>query len=498
MTEQEGRVLAAVDLGSNSFHMIVARYDAGHLLILDRLREMVRLAAGLDDQQNLSLARQEQALECLARFGERIREFRPKDVRAVGTNTLRKAKNSGDFLKRARKALGHPIDIVSGREEARLIYLGAIHGAPTIDGRRLVLDIGGGSTELIVGEGEEPRALYSLFMGCVSVSKTYFPDGHVTMSGIRDARVAIDLELAPVLAPLRAAGWDQELGCSGTIRTVAKLAREFDPASDAITPADIREMVRRISVYNNTSDVPFSAVNERRRPVFLGGLLILERLFEGLKLRRVRVADSALREGLIYDMLGARAGRDAHDMSVAALEERYLIDRAQADRVEKAVVRLLDGVGKSWRVHSRKTRRLLRYAARLHEVGLSIAHSHYHRHGAYIAQNADLPGFSQHEQTILAWLIGGHRRRVPRDVPRALRRKWRERLPRMLALLRIATDLARARQDSRVPDFALRVEDEGLQLSFPDGWLEAHPLTAADLAREALQLKEIGLVLNVS
>ncbi|MEO1575821.1 MAG: Ppx/GppA phosphatase family protein, partial [Pseudomonadota bacterium] len=365
MTKQPGRVMAAVDLGSNSFHMIVARYDSGRLQVLDRLREMVRLAAGLDEQHNLSEQRQAAALACLERFGERLREFGPKDVRAVGTNTLRKAKNSNEFLKRARHALGHPIDIVSGREEARLIYLGAIHGAPATDGCRLVLDIGGGSTELIVGEGDEPRTLYSLFMGCVSVSKTYFPDGRITKAGIRDAQVAIDLELAPVLAPLKTAGWDQELGCSGTIRTVAKLAREFDPTSDGLTHADLRAMVKRISVYDNVNDVPFSAINERRRAVFFGGLLILERLFAGLKLRRLRVADAALREGLIYDMLGARAGRDVHDTSVNALQQQYLIDRAQAERVESTLEHRLDGIGKDWRLHSRKTRRLLRYAARL-------------------------------------------------------------------------------------------------------------------------------------
>lgn len=498
MNDQEGRVLAAVDLGSNSFHMIVARYEAGRLQVLDRLREMVRLAAGLDEHQHLDEARQDIALACLARFGERLREFHAQDVRVVGTNTLRKAKNGGEFLKRARHVLGHPIDIISGREEARLIYLGAIHGAPPTDGQRLVMDIGGGSTELIVGEDEEPRTLYSLFMGCVSVSKTFFPAGEITKKGIREARVAIDLELAPVLAPLKAIGWQQELGCSGTIRTVAKLAREFEETSDGISASDIKQMVRRISVFSNLEELPFDAINVRRRPVFLGGLLILERLFAGLKLKRVRIADGALREGLIYDMLGAQLGNDAHDVSVSALQERYLIDSAQAQRVEALVMGMLAQMGKDWGIGSQKCQRLLRYAARLHEVGLSIAHSHYHRHGAYIVENADLPGFSQHEQTQLAWLIGGHRRRVPRDVPAELRRKWRDRLPKMLALLRIASDLARARQETPRSEFTLVAKGNQLALTFADGWLEAHPLTAADLAREASQLMEIGLKLSVA
>ncbi len=498
MNEHEGRVLAAVDLGSNSFHMIVARYEAGRLQVLDRLREMVRLAAGLDDQQQLSAERQDIAVACLARFGERLREFEAQDVRVVGTNTLRKAKNGGEFLKRARHALGHPIDIISGREEARLIYLGAVHGAPTTGGRRLVMDIGGGSTELIVGEDEEPQTLYSLFMGCVSVSKTFFPGGNISKQGIREARVAIDLELAPVLAPLKASGWKQELGCSGTIRTVAKLAREFDESSDGITAGDIKQMVRRISVFSNLDELPFDAINERRRPVFFGGLLILERLFAGLRLKRVRIADGALREGLIYDMLGAQLGNDAHDVSVTALQERYLIDHSQAERVENLVVKMLDQVGKSWGINGQKSRRLLRYAARLLEVGLSVAHSHYHRHGAYIVENADLPGFSRHEQTQLAWLIGGHRRRVPREVPPELRRKWRDRLPKMLALLRIASDLMRARQESPQTPFELEASGNQLSLAFPEGWLDAHPLTAADLKREASQLQEIGLKLNVA
>ncbi|MFK8016988.1 MAG: exopolyphosphatase [Gammaproteobacteria bacterium] len=498
MHRHEGRVLAAVDLGSNSFHMIVARVEAGRLHVLDRLREMVRLAAGLDDAGNLTEDRQVAALECLERFGERLRAFEAQDVRAAGTNTLRKAKNGKAFLKRAGRALGHPIDIVSGQEEARLIYLGAINTAPSTDGRRLVLDIGGGSTEIIVGQHDEPKTLYSLFMGCVSVSKTFFPDGEISKEGIRGARVAIDLELAPVLAPLKATGWDQELGCSGTIRTVMKLAREFDPTSDGVTMADIKQMVRRIAVFSSHDQLPFESINERRRPVFLGGLLILERLFAGLKIKRLRIADGALREGLMYDMLGARTGRDAHDVSVASLEERYLIDAGQAERVENIVIEMLRQVGKDWGVGSRKTKRLLRYAARLHEVGLGLAHSHYHRHGAYIVKNADLPGFSQHEQTLLAWLIGGHRRRIPRETPEHVGSKWSKRLPRMLALLRIASDLTRARQDSHLPAFELVARHETITLTFPDGWLDDHPLTQADLEREAAQLQEIGLRLTVT
>ncbi len=496
MPENAGRVMAAVDLGSNSFHMIVARYESGRLHVLDRLREMVRLAAGLGEDGVLSEERQILGLEALERFGERLRQFEAQDVRAVGTNTLRKAKNGPAFLKRAGKALGHPIDIVSGREEARLIYQGAIHGAPSTDGLRLVLDIGGGSTEIIIGQSEDPKTLYSLIMGCVSVSKKFFPDGEITQKGIRAARVAIDLELAPVLAPLKKTGWDQELGCSGTIRTVAKLAAEFDPASDGITMADIKEMVRRISVFPNHEHIPFEAINERRRPVFLGGLLILERLFEGLAIKRLRVADGALREGLIHDMLGSQLGRDAHDSSVATLEERYLIDAEQADRVEHLVVNMLRQIGKDWGIGSSKSRRLLRYAARLHEVGLSLAHAHYHRHGAYIVRNADLPGFSDHEQILVAWLIGGHRRRIPRTTPEHVRGKWRQRLPNMLAVLRIASDLARARQDSHKVDMVLKAKEGGLRIRFPDGWLAEHPLTAEDLAREATQLQEIGLRLT--
>ena len=497
MRRHEGRVLAAVDLGSNSFHMIVARVEAGRLRVLDRLREMVRLAAGLDDAGNLSEKRQLAALECLERFGERLRDFEAQDVRAAGTNTLRKAKNGAAFLQRAEQALGHPIDIVSGREEARLIYLGAINNAPAAQGRRLVLDIGGGSTEIILGEAEEPKALYSLFMGCVSVSKTYFPDGAISKEGIRGARVAIDLELAPVLAPLKATGWDQELGCSGTIRTVSKLACEFDPTCDGVTAADIKQMVRRISEFSSHDQLPFESINERRRPVFLGGLLILERLFAGLKIKRLRMADGALREGLMYDMLGASLGRDAHDVSVAALEERYLIDADQAERVESIVIEMLKQVGKDWGISSRKSQRLLRYAARLHEIGLALAHAHYHRHGAYIAKHADLPGFSQHEQTLLAWLIGGHRRRVPRTTPEHINAKWSKRLPRMLALLRVATDLTRARQDSHLPDIKYTAREELLTIQFPDGWLNDHPLTQADLEREAGQLQETGLRLQL-
>ena len=220
--------MAAVDLGSNSFHMVVARNQHGEPSIVDRLREMVRLASGLDAEGSLDAASQERALACLRRFGQRLRDMRAHQVRVVGTNTLRRASNGEAFLAKAEEALGHPVEVISGIEEARLIYLGVSHHTDSTDGANLVIDIGGGSTELIIGEGYEPQHLESLYVGCVGVSRAHFDDGKLSAKRFERARLAVRLELRPVAAAFRRRGWKRAIGSSGTVRAACDIAQELN------------------------------------------------------------------------------------------------------------------------------------------------------------------------------------------------------------------------------------------------------------------------------
>ncbi|HEU4531445.1 MAG TPA: exopolyphosphatase, partial [Steroidobacteraceae bacterium] len=325
--------MAAVDLGSNSFHMVVARYSHGQIVILDRLREMVRLAAGLDEQGRIDKASATRALECLQRFGQRLRDMQADSVRVVGTNTLRKAHRKQLFLERAREALGHPIEIISGIEEARLIYVGVANTTPNEPGKRLVVDIGGGSTELIIGEQFDAQKLESLHMGCVSMSLAHFPDGKVSEKRFRRARVDARLQLEPIQAAFRSQGWERAFGSSGTIRVIAELIRHFEPSATTVTRAGIERLIGETIEAGNVSQIHLPEVTPERAPVFPGGLAILAELFEALGVAEMRVAEGALREGLLYDMLGRLRNEDARERTVRAMQQRYHVDEEQAQRV---------------------------------------------------------------------------------------------------------------------------------------------------------------------
>ena len=484
--------VAAVDLGSNSFHMIVARPRDGHFRVLDRLREMVRLAAGLDRENNLSNEARARAIACLERFGQRLREIPPGSVRIVGTNTLRKARNAQSFLEAATVALGHPIDIISGVEEARLIYLGVSHSLPQAAGRRLVVDIGGGSTELIIGEGFEPQHMESLYMGCVSTSREYFPEGATGREAMEAAVLSARVELEPLVAGYRRIGWKEAVGASGTIRAVAAVVRAAGWCEEGI---DARALHRLRDVLIDAGDVAkvnLPGLGAERATVFPGGVAVLLALFEDLGIERMRVSDWALREGLLYDLLGRIRHEDVRERTIATLSGRYNLDAKQAVRVEHTAGELLDTVAGSWGLDDEESAHLIGWAARLCEIGLAIAHSQHHKHGAYILENSDLPGFSRQEQKRLAALVRGHRRKFPQSVFKQLGGERANRARRLCILLRLAVLLHRGRTDTEMPAIALQAEKKSLHLGFPEGWLERHPLTRADLAQEADYLKAAG------
>ncbi len=488
-------MLAAVDLGSNSFHMIVARVLDGQLHIVDRLQEMVRLAAGLDAHHRLEKDARARALECLARFGERLRDLPPGSVRAVGTNTLRRARNADKFLEAAERALGHAIHVISGQEEARLIYQGVAHPMPLGSGARLVIDIGGGSTEVILGEDRRALIMESLHTGCVSLTRDYFPDGRITAKAMTRARTAVALEFQPIKAQFRAHGWQTAYGTSGTIRAIGAVIQARRDSDAAITPASLEKLQDTLLALPDVRAIAMlEGVSAERAPVFPGGVMILMAALEALGIERLEVADGALREGLLYDLLGRIGHEDERERTIAALTTRYHIDAAQAKRVEQTVREFHTQIASTWGLGDTYAG-ALSWAARLHEIGLAVSHTKYHRHGAYLVHHSDLPGFSWQEQALVATLIRGHRRRFPRDVLDDLPREQRTSAQRLCVLLRLAVLLHRARSDAGLPAVRLHADDALLQLHFPPGWLKKNPLTLADLTRESewLRAAKIGL-----
>ena len=490
--DTQSRIIAAVDLGSNSFHMIVGELRHGQLAILDRIRETVRLAEGLSDSGVISDDARERALECLSRFGERLRDMHAHNVRAAGTSTIRRARADTEFRLRAEEALGHPIEVISGIEEARLVYNGVTHSLPPTDGMRLVADIGGGSTEVILGQGANPRAMESLHMGCVSMTERFFPDGTLTRDRFNKARTAARLELRPVKAFFRNATELEAIGTSGTLRSTEAVAQALGLSEQGITLETIDSLIDKVLEFERIEDLSLKGLSERRAQVWPGGLSIVAELFDAFRVDRFAISDGALREGLLYDLLGRLQHEDARERTVRAMVSRYHVDQDQADRVADVASALYSLAKKQWGFSSDIAGNVLDWAARLHEIGLDISHDGYQRHGAYIVANADMPGFPKAEQQFVAALIGGHRHRINRTDFDPLPESWREPGLRLLLLLRLAVLLNRGRNDLDPGVVQFSVEDNTLYIGFDTPWLQANPLTLADLEREEKLLDLVG------
>jgi exopolyphosphatase/guanosine-5'-triphosphate,3'-diphosphate pyrophosphatase len=489
--------MAAVDLGSNSFHMVVARAHHGQVAIVDRLREMVRLASGLGGRGYLDRESQDRALACLRRFGQRIKDMQADQVRVVGTNTLRKARNTDAFLSAAEEALGHPVEVISGMEEARLVYLGVSHHIDGSSGLNLVIDIGGGSTELIIGEGLAPVELESLSIGCVGLSQKFFEGGRLSRKRFSRARVAASQELRPVAASFRRRGWNLAIGSSGTIRTAESIVAQLGLEDDGITLAALEDIIERMIDAKHFEKLSLPGLGADRAPVFAGGIVILVEFIRVFGIDRMAVSDGALREGLLYDMIGRRQHDDAREVSIRALQSRFHVDTEQAERVELTAAKLLEDVARDWNLTDPKFSQLLQWAARLHEVGLDIAHSKHHLHGAYLLANADLPGFPRLEQQLLASLVGNHRRAFEGVELDSLKADWREPIFKLTVLLRLAVVSNRARSAEELPEITLEGRKNSLSLKLPKDWFSANPLTHADLIQEQEFLAKRGFDLKL-
>ncbi len=359
------RTIAAVDLGSNSFHMIVARVIDGDIQIIDRIREMVRLGAGLNENRELSLEARRRALACLGRFGQRLRTLPPGSVRAVGTNALRQAKQARDFITQAESTLGHPIEIIAGHEEARLIYLGVAHSLAG-DNQRLVVDIGGGSTELIVGKRFDIKRRESLYMGCVSMSRLYFPQGEITAGAMQAAELAAALELRPIRRAYRRLGWQTAIGSSGTIRSIGEVVQRADWSSEGITLESLHRLREALITASNTDMLTLEGLSQERQAVFPGGVAVLLAIFKTLHLEKMQVSDQALREGLLYDKLGRIQHEDVRERTVHSLCMRYHLDLKHAKQVETTAHKLFTQASQAWELTKDGQLEILCWAARIH------------------------------------------------------------------------------------------------------------------------------------
>jgi exopolyphosphatase/guanosine-5'-triphosphate,3'-diphosphate pyrophosphatase len=467
---------------------------------IDTLRESVRLAAGLTDNKLLGNDAYQRGITAIRRFGERIRGFDPANVRAVATNTLRVAKNAPNFIREAEEALGFPIEVIAGVEEARLIYIGAAHEVPAVHGNRLVVDIGGGSTELIIGKGYEPKLMESLYIGCVSHSLRFFPKGSIDSHAFKEAELAARREIQVISGAYLKSGWRQVIGSSGTARALSELIAEnnFNGQPDSLTNGlitrdGLRAMKKHLLKYEHINQVELQGLKDDRRSVWPGGLAIMIAVFDELGIESMEVTDAALRIGVLYDLLGRSQHEDMRFVTVEQFMQRYAVDREQAKRVGSLAAEFLAQLPKPDEESRADNIALLQWAANLHEIGLSISHNGYHKHSAYIAGNADMPGFSKNDQARLAALLIGHTGKLGKLANNASFSDWR-----MIFCIRLAQVLCRGRSDINLPRVKVSEHNGAYLVSLSNEWAKEHPLTEFSLQKEAAEWERIGRPYSIS
>lgn len=492
--------VAALDIGSNSFHLVVARIVADSVQILHRVKQKVRLADGLDEHFVLSEEAMQRGLDTLRIVAESFKGFEPDSVRIVATYTLRKAVNADEFIKAALEIMPYPIEVISGPEEARLIYSGVAHTNHD-NGKRLVIDIGGGSTEFIIGEGLTPLLCRSLQMGCVSYTKRFFASGELKAKAFEKAITAVEQEMEPIEERYRRLGWQRCIGTSGTIKTLYNLAQQWqkEPGHEVpITLKSLKLMMKQFIEAGHIDNLTQPAISEDRRAVVAAGLCVLIGAFKALKIESLEYSPAALREGVLYQMEDELHNNDIRGRTAGSLATRYDIDTSQANLVLDTTKRLFNSCAKEWKLRHSDYRAILGWAALLHEVGLQINTRGVQRHSAYILQNVDMPGFNQSQQELLSTLVRFHRKKIRINEIPVFPQYAKSDLWRLIALLRLGVLLNIKRQESFLPEFKIQVEKNGLSLTFPEGWLESKPIMTADLEREIHYWQAVELDLAIS
>jgi exopolyphosphatase/guanosine-5'-triphosphate,3'-diphosphate pyrophosphatase len=489
--------VAALDIGSNSFHLVVARIMAGSVQILHRVKQKVRLADGLDKDYVLSNEAQQRGLEALETIVESLQGIEPENVRIVATYTLRKARNAKDFIKAVKLILPYPVEVISGAEEARLIYQGVAH-TNYDDGQRLVVDIGGGSTEFIIGEGFDTKLLRSLQMGCVSYTHRFFKNGELTQKAFNKAITCAQQELELIDKRFIQIGWNSCLGCSGTIRTVIELAQQLDSTNreNHVSMSDLQTLIKLCCAAGNSKSLQLEGLTEDRQPVIAAGLAILTAIFNSLQIDEMTFSPAALREGVLYEMEDQLTHPDIRQRSAESLAIRYDVDIEQAKRVLATSMSIYQSCKKAWKISHNELKDMLGWAALLHEVGMQINTRGIQRHSGYILQNLDLPGFNQEQQNLLATLVRCHRKKIrSNEIPEFVLHQP-EQVNKLIAILRLAVLLSIKRQDDILPKMKIGADANNLNITFPNDWLDNKPIFSADLEREAVYIQALDLELD--
>ena len=477
----EGQQLVAIDLGSNSFHLVIARELDGSVQLLHREKQRIRLAAGLDSQGNLTTAAMDQAIECLAQFNQRFDRLPANAVKIVATQTLRKAANRDDFIRAAYKVLPYPIQVISGEEEAQLIYQGVAHTQP-LSGKTLVIDIGGGSTEFVIGEGFASRQLASLEMGCVTFTQAYFADGAIDSNRWRQAEEHAGEQLAQIADRYRQCGWHTTLGTSGSIKAIREVMIELYGEAE-ITALKLANLKSLLIAWGSADDIRLTSLNAQRRPLIAAAAAILMACFDRLALDELNFCDSALREGVLYQLSDFGQDRDIRNRTVDSLARLYHIDVEHNKRVVKALKSLVSQDDISQQLNGGE--KLLYWAGQLHEIGLHVNSRGRHRHGAYLIEHSEMPGFDEQQQQVLAFLIRHHRKSLKSLEFPPCNGLGHQQLLLMLQLLRLAIILSHGRHRRQPVTGQLSLQKPEMRLHYEHRDDDCSPGLDIELAKEA-------------
>lgn len=492
---QSEPIFAAIDIGSNSFHLIVARLEHGEVRPLHVLAEKVQLGKGLRDHQ-LADDAVERGLACIERFQQLLASVKPDKIRAVGTNALRQAHNREVFTEPAEAILGVPVDVIYGREEARLVYLGVAHTLADDEHSRLVVDIGGGSTEFILGRQFEPKQLESLQLGCVSYSERFFPDGKIDKKRFKRAYEQACIEVSHIRRHFKRANWIEAVGSSGTLQAVELLISAAGWRSEGIDHKSLKKLKKALLEFESIEEIDLEGLNDRRRGVITAGVAITLAIFDVLRIEIMRTSSGALREGAIYDLIGRRSHEDVRERTVQAMLQRYTADITNSGSVGVYAKQLGIETAKPWNL-TEDDIDLLAWSGRLHEIGIGISQKHYNRHSAYLIENSDMPGFSQGDQLFISRLLRGHRGKLPGNLLDGLPQSKQQKFARILVLLRLAVTLKHADVPPISPEFYAKAEGDCLEVNFSPEWRESHPLTIWEVTESISVFKKLGVTLDL-
>lgn len=495
-TETSSPLYAVIDLGSNSFHMLITRQLADSVQVVDKIKRKVRLASGLDDNNILSDAVMEKGLACLRFFAERLQDIPTQNIRIVATATLRLANNSADFIEHAEKILTHKITLLSGTEEANNIYLGVAHTSCSAD-QRLIFDIGGASTEIIVGNGFDAKKAISLDIGCVTFKQQFFPNGVLSQSNFAQAISAAEKVISPIKDDFCRIGWQCVLGGSGTMQALAEILI-FQHKPSVLTLEYLYQTQKALLKFSTIEDINLPGLTSERSPVIASGLAILIALFRQFSIASLVLSSGALREGLLYEMLPNSRQKNIRQRTTSALIQRFHVDVQHANKIKTQVEHLFQQASQSWSLPKDNSFSILLASCDLHEIGLLLSYKNHQQHGAYILTHTDLAGFSYTDRQLLVLLVKLYKGRIEQCALAEQSTTSETHAKQLLIILRLAIILCGRRDDNTLPDYQLKTSAQSVQLLLPEAWLSKHPLIFDELKQEAQSLKSLGFSLTVS